>query len=307
MIKNILISLLLVNSLALGALQTDAKPEKIFTDKELLPLFYSMMKKISKHYYFRDRLDLSKIKDRLNEIKEEGGTLSQEAMYTLVNLSLDGESGFYTKEKMQEKFAFLMDNSSTYDVKRYDDVTYVNLQKFTYDDVGKFREYLKANQPKKLILDLRNNFYTSSLNISALANFFMSEGIIYSRRYLDSKGNYKSSIMRATKNSTLLTGAEIIILINEKTASAAEAMAHSVKFETYIEIVGQDSAGKSNSYFIERFNGDDFLVLVDAEYFYQRYKILHNIGLNPEGRVKEDNAGVDKTLVRAIRTLKEKK
>lgn len=307
MIKNILISLLLVNSLAFGALQTDTKVEKTFTDKELLPLFYAMMSKISKHYYYRDRLDLKKIEERLSEIQKEHGSLDKKSMYALVNLSMDGESGFYTKEEMLKKFAFLMDSNSTYKVKMYGDVTYVDLQKFTYDDLGKLRKYIKEKQPKKLILDLRNNFYNTSLNISALANFFVSKGVIYSRRYIDSKGKYNSRILNATKNSTILKNAEIIVLINERTASVAEAMAHSIKFQKHIEVIGQDSAGKSNSFFIERFNGDDFLVLANAEYFYQKYSTINNIGANPEGRVKEDNSGVDKTLIRALKTLGTKK
>ena len=307
MIKNILISLLLVNSLAFGALQIDTKVEKTFTDKELLPLFYTMMSKISKHYYYRDRLDLKKTEERLSEIQKEHGSLDKKSMYALVNLSMDGESGFYTKEEMLKKFAFLMDSNSTYKVKMYGDVTYVDLQKFTYDDLGKLRKYIKEKQPKKLILDLRNNFYNTSLNISALANFFVSKGVIYSRRYIDSKGKYNSRILNATKNSTILKNAEIIVLINERTASVAEAMAHSIKFQKHIEVIGQDSAGKSNSFFIERFNGDDFLVLANAEYFYQKYSTINNIGANPEGRIKEDNSGVDKTLIRALKTLGTKK
>jgi len=307
MLKNILLSLALLNSLAFGALQTDTKIEKTFTNKELVPLFYSMMSKISKHYYYKDRLNLKKIKEKLLEIKEEEGSLDKESLYALVNLSMDGISGFYTKEQMLEKFAFLMDDTSTYEVKIYGDVTYVNLQKITYRNLGKLKTYLEEKHPKKLILDLRNNFYSSSLNIATLANFFVSKGIIYSRRYLDSKGKYNSSILNATKDNTLVKNAKIIILINERTASLAEAMVHSVKFQKYIEVIGQDSAGKSNGFFVERFNGDDFLLLANTEYFYQRYKILNKIGLNPEGRVKEDNEGVDKTLIRAIKTLKAQK
>jgi len=307
MIKNILVSLLLTNSLLFGALQTDITPEKNFTNRELLPLFYSMMSKISKHYYYKDTLNLQKMEDRLVEIKKENGSLDKKSMYDLVNLSMDGMSGFYTKEQMLQKFAFLMDNSSTYKIKMYGDVTYVNLQKITYDDVGKLRTYMKEKQPKKLILDLRNNFYSTSLTISALANFFVSKGVIYSRRYIDSKGKYNSRVLNATKNSTILKNAEIIILVNERTASVAEAMAHSVKFQKYIEVIGQDTPGVSNSFFVERFNGDDFLLLANAEYFYQKYRTLNKIGLNPEGRIKEDNAGIDKTLIRAIKTLKEKK
>ena len=307
MIKNILAILVLINTLAFGALQKDTTLEKNFTDEEIVPLLNSMILKISKHYYYRDTIDPKKIEDRLEEIKEKHTPLDKATLYSLINLAMDGESGFYTREEMLKKFAFLRDDSSTYDVKMYGDVTYVNLQKITYDDIGKLRKYIKEKQPKKLILDLRNNFYSTSLSISALANFFVSEGVIYSRRYVDSKGKYNSSILNATKNSTILKGAEIIILINERTASAAEAMAHSVKFKRGIEVIGQDTQGISNSFFIERFNGDDFLVLADAEFFYQKYNTLNKIGSNPEGRVKEDVEGVDKTLVRAIKTLKEKK
>jgi len=300
-------SLVLINTLVCATLQTEIPSEKNFTDKELLPLFYTMMSKISKHYYYKDRLNLQKIQEELQEIKKEQGSLDKEKMYALVNLSMDGESGFYSEEEMFEKFAFYIDNSSTYEVKTYGDVTYVNLQKMTYDDIGKLRIYIKEKNPKKLILDLRNNFYSTSLSISALANFFVSNGIIYSRRYIDSKGKYNSSVLNATKNSTILHNAEIIILVNKRTASAAEAMVHSVKFKKHIELIGEDTKGISNSFYIERFNGDDFLVLANAEYFYGSYNSLHNIGLNPEGRVKEDNEGVDKTLIRAIKTLKAKK
>jgi len=305
MIKNILLGLLLINSLVFGGLQTTPKIEKTFTDQEMLSLFYSMMSKISKHYYYRNKLNLKKMEDRLSEIKKEGGSLTTTEMYALVNLSLDGESGFYTKKGMLKKFAFLMDNSSTYEVKMYEDITYVNLQKITYDDLGKLRTYIKEKQPKKLILDLRNNFFTSSLNVSALANFFVSEGIIYSRRYLDSKGNYKSSTLKATQKSTILKDAEIVILVNEMTGSACEAMAHSLRFKNNIKVIGQDTSGISNSFYIERFNGNDFVVLEDAEYFYRDFRVLNKIGLNPEERVYEDNEGVDKSLIRSIQILKE--
>jgi len=307
MIKKILLGLLLVNSLSFGALQTDIKPDNTFTDKELLPLFYSMMNKLSKHYYYKDKIDLEKMTKRLDEIKRNGEPLTKESMYALVNLSLNAESGFYTNRQFHEKFAFLFNKESTYGVIKYKDVTYFNLQHITYDDVSKLREYLKAKQPKKIILDLRNNFYSTSLSISAIANFFVSDGIIYSQRYLDSRGKYKSGINKATKKSTIIKDAHINILINEKTAGVAEAMAHSLKFQKNIEVLGQDSGGKSNYFFIEKFNGKDILLLQNGEYFYQRYKILNKIGLNPISRVDEDNKGVDKTLIRALKLLKEKK
>ena len=307
MIKNILITLLLANSLVFGALPTSVKIEKTFTDKDLLSMFLKMMTQVSKHYYYRDKIDFKKINNRLDVIQKDGSTLDKKTMYKLVNLSLDGESGFYTKEEFLKKFAFLINTHSTYEIKKYDDISYLNLQHFTYEDLGKLKEYLQINKPKKFILDLRNNFYTPSSNISALANFFVSDGIIYSKRYLTYKGKYTSSILDATKEGTIANKAEIVILINEKTASSAEAMAHSLKFAKNIQLIGQDSAGKSNSFFIERFNGSDFFVLTDGEYFYQKYRVLNNIGVNPTIRVIEDNEGIDKSLINAIKYLKEKK
>jgi C-terminal processing protease CtpA/Prc len=306
MFQKIFILLLLLTSLSYATFQKETPTVRNFSERELIPLLYTMMSKISKHYYYKDRLNLEKIEDRLRELKEERASLDKESLYTLVNLSMDGDSGFYTKTQMLEKFAFMMDDKSSYEVKSYGDISYINLQKITYNDIAKLRKYLKEKKPKKIILDLRNNFYCASLTIKILANFFISDGIIYSRRYLDSRGEYSSQIVKANKN-TLVKDADIVILINGKTASVVEAMVHSVKFKKNIELIGQDSAGKSNSYHIERFNGDDYMVLADAEYFYQNYNILNNIGLNPEKSIQEDNEGVDKTLIYAIKTLKERK
>jgi len=283
-------------SISLFAIQ-----EEKLSKKEASILFFSMMDKTINNYYYRHDLNILKILEHTSNIKNN--TLSKHNLFQIYNRYLDKKNGFYTKEEILKNFKPFLYDTSTFQIKIFQDITYFNLQAFISLDLVKLKRELKLKCPKKIILDFRNNRYTDIKTIVKLANIFTNKGIILSHKYIDEKGKDKVEQYKADKNSTLCANSKIAILTNNKTASSAEVVAHSLKSNHNITTIGQDSAGDSNYYKIGTLNKDSFFAFENGEFFYNDFLVTHNIGLKPDIRVKEHTPNEDKTLAKAIEFL----
>lgn len=145
-------------------------------------------------------------------------------------------------------------------------VGYIKINGFTSNTVKEFDSAIKSllrKSMKSLILDLRGN-QGGYMNAGiAVANNFLSKGniIVYTEGSHSPRREY-----RANGKGLMQTG-EISVLIDSKTASAAEIVAGAIQDWDRGKIIGQQSFGKGLTQRIINFSDGSILKLSNARYF----------------------------------------
>lgn len=163
------------------------------------------------------------------------------------------------------------------------DIAYIRIASFqsdTYDSLKKNIQKLKKQNKRELkgvILDLRDNpggLLSSAINISDL--FIDGKNIIVSTKGKRNNNDYYSTPGDITNN------ANIIVLINNGSASASEILAGSLQDLDRATILGSQSYGKGSvQTSIPLSNG--YGLKLTTEYFYTTLgKIIHNKGITPD-------------------------
>jgi len=134
-------------------------------------------------------------------------------------------------------------NSIDASYKINDDIAYIKLKRFSSTSMDEFKkviEKLGLNGSKKLILDLRGNrggyLYVS---VRLLENFLNKRSLVLSTKGLhSSKKEYRTYLNGKLKNT------DLVILINESSASASEIVSGAIQDWDRGVIVGRLSYGK---------------------------------------------------------------
>ena len=132
------------------------------------------------------------------------------------------------------------------------DVGYIHLTKFSKgagEQMDLAISEFRSKNKKKLILDLRDNVGGDGSVLTKIASYFLDndtheKGIpIINLSYK----NGKQSIYKTTEYNYVfrdISGGEIVVLVNGKTASAAEALTGAMLVANTAEIVGETTYGK---------------------------------------------------------------
>ncbi len=182
-------------------------------------------------------------------------------------------------------------------------IGYISLSTFSLNSAADFQESLiKLNKDKKidsLIIDLRGNtggYLNSASNISKI---FLEEGkTIYSLDNKDGKVVYKDD----TKQKMEI---EVVVLLNQVSASAAEVLAGALKDSYGATIVGMTSFGKGTVQTTKRY-GDTMIKYTSAKWLRPNGECVDGIGIKPDYEVEveiKNNTMYDKQLDKAIELL----
>ncbi len=182
-------------------------------------------------------------------------------------------------------------------------IGYISLSTFSLNSAADFQESLiKLNKDKKidsLIIDLRGNtggYLNSASNISKI---FLEEGkTIYSLNNKDGKVAYKDD----TKQKMEI---EVVVLLNQVSASAAEVLAGALKDSYGATIVGMTSFGKGTVQTTKRY-GDTMIKYTSAKWLRPNGECVDGIGIKPDYEVEveiKNNTMYDKQLDKAIELL----
>ncbi|NJN80217.1 MAG: hypothetical protein HC797_06980, partial [Anaerolineales bacterium] len=166
---------------------------------------------------------------------------------------------------------------------------------------------LMAQNPKGIILDLRNNgggFLQTSVEVTSQ---FISEGVVLYEQY----GDGSRDMYEALPNG-LATDANIpmLVLINEGTASASEIVAGALQDYGRAKLVGIVSYGKGSVQNWIPLTGENGAVRVTiAKWLTPNENTIHEIGLTPDYEVdmtvEDRQAGLDPQLDKAVEVLLE--
>lgn len=182
------------------------------------------------------------------------------------------------------------------------DIGYIKLDQFTniaHKEIVKALVHMDKNNISKIILDLRNNpggYLDQAVDI---ANLFVPRGPVVHIKYKN-----RGTI---TYNSYLKKlNYDLVVLVNENSASASEILAGAIKDRKAGQIVGVTTYGKGTVQEILQLPQEDGIKLTIAEYFSPNMNKINGTGIKPDITVENDNTE-DLQLKKALELLSSSK
>lgn len=187
-----------------------------------------------------------------------------------------------------------------------DGIAYIDINTFGDNTTSELRQALDelmAQNPRGIIIDLRNNpggYLTTAVEVSSE---FIDEGLVLIEQY----GNGERDEYNALGNGHA-TKIPIVVLINEGSASASEIVAGALQDYGRAKLVGMQSYGKGSVQIRQPLSNDQGAARVTiAKWLTPKERAIDGIGLTPDVLVEmtaEDfEAGRDPQLDAAVQTL----
>lgn len=174
-----------------------------------------------------------------------------------------------------------IDIISTY-AKKIEDTDYLYLRINSFDEnvTKKAQALIKANNPKGIILDLRNNPGGLLEQAVGLGNLFIKNGVIVSQ-----KGKIKSSneVFNADGKAPF-ANIPLVVLVNGGSASASEIVAGSLQDHDRAVLVGENTFGKGSVQIVlplDNSENGDALRLTTARYYLPSGRTIQAVGIKP--------------------------
>ena len=191
------------------------------------------------------------------------------------------------------------------------DIGYILLETFdegaSVEFIQKFNE-LKAKGAKKLIIDLRYNTGGLLEECTAIADYMLDkDDTILITIDAEGKKDYFKS-----ENKEKPIDMDIVVLVNDYSASASEVLAGALKDNGEAKIVGEKTYGKGVIQSVFALADGSVLKLTISEYLTPNETKINKIGIIPDEEVHinldvpEGEEVVDSQLNRAIEILKGK-
>ncbi len=186
------------------------------------------------------------------------------------------------------------------------DIAYVQVNTFgenTTSELTAALTELMAQNPKGLVLDLRNNgggYLSTSVEVTSQ---FISDGVVLYEKFGDGKQNEFKAL-----SGGLATDIPMVVLINEGSASASEIVAGALQDYGRAKLVGVVSYGKGSvQNWIPLSNDQGAVRVTIAKWYTPNDNTIDGVGLTPDVYVtmtEEDyNANLDPHLDAAVETL----
>jgi carboxyl-terminal processing protease len=188
-----------------------------------------------------------------------------------------------------------------------DDIAYVSLAEFSGQATQQLREALGdllGQNPKGVILDLRDNPGGLLREAVDVADLFLDEGVVLIERSSDgTTQTYRSTGEGIGQNIPL------VVLVNAGSASASEIVAGAIQDRDRGQLVGETTFGKGSVQLPHQLSDGSELRVTIARWFTPNDRAIHGTGLEPDiavERTADDiNADRDPQLDRAVELLRE--
>lgn len=186
-----------------------------------------------------------------------------------------------------------------------EDIAYIRISNFDQKTGEEFEEHLskvKANNPKGLILDLRDNPGGLLDQVKEVADNILGEAtIVYTmdrtggKRYLKSDAQGKLEI-------------PLVVLVNGNSASASEILAGAVRDNEAGTLVGTTTFGKGLVQSVVELDDQTGYTLTTAQYFTPSGEYIHKKGITPAVVIEysEEDGSDDIQLEKAMEIIREK-
>jgi carboxyl-terminal processing protease len=185
-------------------------------------------------------------------------------------------------------------------------IAYIDLSTFgqtTADDLTAELKQLLAQNPKGLILDLRDDGGGYLDTAVAVISQFVDQGTVLIEQYGDGTRDTYSA-----KPGGLATKVKLVVLVNAGTASASEITAGAIQDYKRGILIGTTTYGKGSvQVWTDLVNGQGGVRITVAQWLTPNGRQINGVGLTPDivvDRTQDDiTAGKDPQLDRAIQYL----
>lgn len=153
----------------------------------------------------------------------------------------------------------------------------------------------KTNYTKGIIIDLRDNYGGVLSNAIEMANYMLDNEKIVS---IESRGNNRFQVYAGKEK--IFINKPIVILVNKKTASAAEILAGTLKQNSNAVIIGENTYGKNSIQQIIPMSNNTGLTITSNKYILPSGEDIHNKGITPDIIIKpqiKNKSGKHKDVV----------
>lgn len=190
-------------------------------------------------------------------------------------------------------------------------VGYIQIETFSATTMEQVKKKIDAfnDDIKNIIIDVRNNSGGYLSSAYETADLFIEKNkIIYKLK--DKDGNITNYLDR---NKVYRSFDNIVVLINEASASASEILAAALQESAGAKLVGKQSFGKGTVQETEVLSSGAMVKHTSSYWLTPSGKSINNIGLSPDVVVKLDNnnqnidnnnQNIDNQLDKAIEILK---
>ena len=247
-------------------------------------------------------------------IKKVNGTECNGLELTEVSNMVKGEEGTTVNlEILRDGNTFSIDiERRTVEIKYIDskvidgDIGYIEMLGFEEGCTSKFKEELeklKKQNIHSLIIDLRDNGGGLVSEAISLSELFVSKGDIILRTY--DKDNEEEITKSTNPNPEKL---EIVVLVNENSASATEIFSAAIQDNEVGTIIGTKTFGKGIMQEVQPLAIGGAIKITIQEFKTPKGNDIHEVGITPD--IEVENAEIvteeeqDKQLQEAIEFLK---
>lgn len=183
----------------------------------------------------------------------------------------------------------------------FNNIGYIKIEIFGENASSQVKEALKKLESyniQSLIIDLRDNSGGYLSSATSIAEQFLEKGkIIYKLENKSSNTTYKDK----TKSSF---DKKIIVLINERTASASEVLAGALKDSYNATLLGTNSYGKGKVQQTKEFNNGSMVKYTSSKWYTPNGICIDGKGLTPNIIVElNKNSTLDNQLEKAKEIL----
>ena len=166
-------------------------------------------------------------------------------------------------------------------------IAYINLSQFSEDTEAEFKKISQeiiASNANKIILDLRNNpggYLDTSIKI---ANYFLAENSLVA---IEDFGGKKQNTEHRTrgKNNDLIDY-QLVVLINQGSASASEILAGALRELRHVKLIGEKTFGKGSVQELTTLKYQSALRLTVAKWLTPNGINIHEQGLEPDIKIE---------------------
>lgn len=231
----------------------------------------------------------------------------------LVSSKIKGEEGTKVKleilrdgnviEKEVERRKVVIKDSSAETLE--DNIGYIRLITFDEESAANVKQYIEDFQKQginKIILDLRDNTGGIVTEAIELCELFVEKDKIIMKSY--DKVSAEEIIKSSSKETK---DVELVLLVNEMSASASEIVTGALKDNDVATIIGTTTYGKGvMQEIVPIFGGEAALKLTIEEFFTPNGDKINKVGIEPDITI-EDNQETeeDEQLERAIQFFNE--
>lgn len=200
-----------------------------------------------------------------------------DAMMSQMVVSLDKDSKLYTAMEMADKSK--LKRKVNFASRMIDNILYLRIGAFDVNTAQEVNELIRDNEDAQaLIIDLRGNSGGQLLSASKVAGAFLESGIVFMTK---GKSKYSNMVYQASDKDEF-EDKPIVVLVDGKTASAAELVAGSLQEQSRAIIMGTETFGKATTQHLLELPNGSILAITNAKIYLPSGKTFIDEGMMPD-------------------------